>query len=226
MPQRHPSWSRPSRSPAGRACLGVQALGQLVQDVRVLCTQQRCSRLSPHLAKRLPEAERTSATAICASRQAAAPTSSSRSRHDCELSRMPSVNRQAPSCFRRRANDDQDALRCSQAAPLNGCRRPHVDVALCRQIALLQRTCLVHASLRRRWSTLIDLARPCDERRQRFFRSRRLNALQVEDRDQHLKALRRRAYRGRIDGEYRMRAPRSFAVAHPRLANGDRPIPS
>src|SRR5882762_3019937 len=32
----------------------------------------------------------------------------------------------------------------------------------------------------------------------------------------------RRAYRGRIDGEYRMRALGSFAVAHTRLANRDR----
>src|SRR3984893_7604790 len=54
-------------------------------------------------------------------------------------------------------------------------------------------------------------------------RSRRLRALQVEDGDQHLKALRS----PRVSRQDRRRVPNaralgSFAVAHPRLANRDR----
>src|SRR5438477_9417656 len=63
-----------------------------------------------------------------------------------------------------------------------------------------------------------------DEGRQRFLEVAARDALQVEDRDQHLEALRsprvRRHDRGRVPDAL---ALGSFAVAYPRLANGDRP---
>src|SRR5438477_6628433 len=63
-----------------------------------------------------------------------------------------------------------------------------------------------------------------DEGRQRFLEVAARDALQVEDRDQHLKALRsprvRRHDRRRVPDAF---ALARFAVAHPRLANGDRP---
>src|SRR5205085_9338257 len=82
------------------------------------------------------------------------------------------------------------------------------------------------------WSTPIDRARPlpsqgrvlADEGRQSFLEVAARDALQVEDRDQHLKALRsprvRRHDRGRVSDAL---ALGSFTVAHTRLANGDRP---
>jgi len=44
-----------------------------------------------------------------------------------------------------------------------------------------------------------------------------VRCLQVEDGDQHLRLCDRRAYRGRIDGEYECARLGSFAVAHTRL---------
>src|SRR5207244_6884933 len=63
-----------------------------------------------------------------------------------------------------------------------------------------------------------------DEGCQRFLKVAGRDALQVEDGDQHLKALRsprvRRHDRGRVPDALVLG---SFAVAHPRLANGDWP---
>src|ERR1700751_4671349 len=73
----------------------------------------------------------------------------------------------------------------------------------------------------RRWRQTWRVA---DEGRQRFLEVAARDALQVEDRDQHLKALRsprvRRHDRGRVPDAL---ALGGFAVAYPRLANGDRP---
>src|SRR6516225_3012606 len=65
--------------------------------------------------------------------------------------------------------------------------------------------------------------RVADEGRQHFLEVAGRDALQVEDGDQHLKALRS----PRVSRQDRRRVPNaralgSFAVAHPRLANGDR----
>src|SRR5205807_3798151 len=62
-----------------------------------------------------------------------------------------------------------------------------------------------------------------DEGRQRFLEVAGRDALQVEDGDQHLQALRA----PRVPRQDRWRVPDalalgSFAVAHPRLANSDR----
>jgi hypothetical protein len=99
----------------------VQAVRHLVQDVGGLVHPAALlAGCRPHLAERLPEAERAPAfaraglaTAICGA--VVRPRrfkSSSRSRHDCELSHRPSVKPTSSLlAFRRRADDDQDALR-------------------------------------------------------------------------------------------------------------------
>ena len=83
------------------AALECRLFGILFRMLAVLCTQQRCSRVVGHTSPSAfqnpsapPAFARAGlATAICG--PVVKPrrlTSSSRSRHDCELSRMPSVN--------------------------------------------------------------------------------------------------------------------------------------
>src|SRR5580658_7997594 len=74
--------------------LGLQALRQLVQDIRGLCTQQRCALVFGHtssIAFQNPSAP--SATASCGSIvRPRRLRSSSSSFQDCALSRMPSAS--------------------------------------------------------------------------------------------------------------------------------------
>jgi len=87
LPSRHPDLLQRALG------LGVQALRHLVQDVGGLVHPAALlAGCRPHLAERLPEPERAigdrNLRAVVRPRRF---KSSSRSRHDCELSRMPSV---------------------------------------------------------------------------------------------------------------------------------------
>src|SRR6202030_1902393 len=131
--------------------------------------------------------------------------------------------------FRRRADDDQDALRLLLEPRLQmDAVGPEVEVALGRQIALLPaRVLLAPRLLEAGDGRCRETGRVrADKRRQRFLEIAGRDALQVEDRDQHFQALRP----PRVPRQDRWRIPDalalgSFAVAHPRLANADRADP-
>ena len=130
--------------------------------------------------------------------------------------------------FRRRADDDEDALRFVLQTRLQmDAVGPDVDVALGRQIALLPRAVLVDPTVlqprdgggRQPGSILAE------QRRQRLGEVAGRDALQVEDRHQRLQALRA----PRVGRQDRRREADALgiggarlAVAHARLANGDR----
>src|SRR5271170_4425003 len=209
--------------------LRVLALRQLVQDVgRLVDPAALAAGLRPHLLERLPEAERAVG--------------------DCEFGRYRKpaplqVEEQFPPglgalahavneadelllALRRGADDDQQALGLVLQSGLHvDAVGPEVDVALGGEIAsapayMLLRPGILEPSDGRGREPAGLLAEQCDER---FLEVAGGDALEIEDRDQHLEALRTAC----VWRQDRRREPNPFgafarAVAHPWTAHRDR----
>jgi hypothetical protein len=96
MPQRHPSWSRPSRSPCStRLALVCRLFGILFRMLAVLCTQQRCSRVVGHTspsAFQNPSAPPTSTEGSAFRARPTASTSATRSASSPAIATRPSTS--------------------------------------------------------------------------------------------------------------------------------------
>src|SRR5450759_3979358 len=213
---------------SARFAFVCRLFGSLFRTLAVLCTQQRCSRVVAHTS---PSAfQKPSAPSATASSGAAAKPrrlrSSSRSRHDCALAHAIRKADQLLLALRGGADDDENALRLVLEPRLQvDAVGPEVDVALHREIALLPALVFIgppflEASNRRCRQTGRILA---DKRGQRLLEVAGRDALQVEDRNQHLQTLRAPRV-GRQDGRVEPNAlTRSrLAVAYPRLAHANR----
>src|SRR3954453_14796647 len=199
MPRVHPSWSPPSRSPG-----------------------------APHFLDSLPEAERTVADRELGSRRKAAPLQLEEQLLPrlCTLAHPVDEADQLLLAFGRGADNDQQALRGVLEARLDvDAIGPEVDVALGGEIALAPAGMLLrpgllepsHGRSREPASILTE------QRDQRLLEVAGGNALEVEDRDQHLQAL-RPACVGRQNRRRKSDALGAFAntVAHTRAAHRNR----
>ena len=209
------------------------ALGQLVQDVGGLVHPAAlAARLRPHFLDRLPEAERAVGDRELGRHRKPAP-------FEVEEQFPPGLRALAHAvdeadkfllAFGRGADDDQQALRGVLEPGLHvDAVDPEVDVALGREIALAPARVLVRPGVleppdgRGREPAGI-LAEQCE---QRLLEVAGGDALEVEDRDQHLEALRS----ARIGRQNRRRKadvlppspPRSRTRGH-RTATGPMPV--
>ena len=176
--------------------LGLQALRQLVQDVRRLVHPAALATgCGPHLLDRLPEAERTVGDRQLRSHGEPAPP-------EVEQQVAPGLRALAHAvdqadqllpAFRRRADDDEQALGVVLEPGLHmDAVGPEIDVAPGRQVALAPMGVLVRPGVleprdgRRRQPAGVR----AEQGRQRLGEIAGGDALEVEDGDQRLQALR------------------------------------
>ena len=176
--------------------LGVLALWQLVQHVcRLVHPAALLARFWPHLAERLPEPESAIGGGEFRRDRQATPLQIEQQRAPVmgALARAVGETDQLLPTSRRGADDNEDALRIVLQTRLQmNAVGPDIDVALGGKVALVPALVLVDP----------DLLQPRDRRGrqarsilaeqggQRFLEVAGRNALQVEDRNQHLQALR------------------------------------
>src|SRR5271167_2178195 len=205
------------------------ALRQLVQDVGGLMDPAALAAgLRPHLLDRLPEAERAVGDRELGRNRKPAPLQVEE-QFPPGLGALAHAVNEADElllALRRGADDDQQALGLVLQASLHvDAVGPEVDVALGGEIAsapayMLLRPGVLEPSDGRGREPAGLLAEQCDER---FLEVAGGDALEIEDRDQHLEAL-RAARVGRQDRRGKADALGAFAntVAHPWAAHWDR----
>src|SRR5438552_3382852 len=204
--------------------------GSLLRTLAVLCTQQRCSRVVGHSspsAFQKPSAPSATASSGAMTRPRFCKSSRS-SRQSWALSRAVGEPEQLLLAFRRRADDDQDALLGVFKTGLQvNAVGPHIDVALGRQIAIPPVLVLVDPDLLQPRNSRGRQARRilAEQRSKRLLEIAGRDALQVKDWDQHLQAAGAPRI-GRQDSRREADAPGiilgSTTVPHARLAHADR----
>src|SRR5215211_2337420 len=212
--------------------LRLLALGQFVEDIGgFVHPAALATRLRPHFFERLPEAQRAVGDRKLGPDRKPAPL-------QVEEELAPRLRALAHAideadefllAFRRGADDDQQALRLVLEASLHvDAVDPEVDVTFGREIApaparVLFRPGLFEPGDGRGRQPACVLA---EKREERLLKVAGGDALEVEDRDQHLQAL-RAARVGRQDRRRKADALAALAnaVPYPWAAHGDRPMP-
>src|SRR5262252_1895767 len=180
---------------SARLAFGCWLVGSLLRTLAVLCTPQRAARLGPYLFDRLPESERAIGDRELGANRQPTPLQIEEQfppRLRTLTHTVGEADKLLPAlgCG---SDDDEQALRGVFQTGLHvNAVDPEVDVAFGREIALaparvLLGPRLLEASNGRGREPAGVLAEQCDQR-VREVAGR--DALEVEDRDQHLQALR------------------------------------
>src|SRR5262249_4205667 len=214
---------------SARLAFGCWLFGSLLRTLAVLCTQQRCPRdVGPHLFDGLPKAKRAIGDRQLGANRQATPLQIEEQfppRLRTFAYTVAEADKLLPAlgCG---SNDDQQALRAVFETGLHmNTIGPEVNVAFGREIALaparvLLRPGLLEPSNGRGREPAGVPAEQCD---QRVLEIAGRDALEVEDRDQHLQAL-RPARVGRQNRRRKADALATFAAAvtHARAAHSHR----